>query len=353
MTDPVLIAGAAVAAAVSSAVGVGLVRRWAARHLLDIPNERSSHTHPVPRGGGAALVAVVLAGWSVLAALHAPSRPVLLPLAFAAGAVALVSWFDDRYTLGTRTRFAVHALGVGLVLGLVGYWGAFAWPFLGVLPVGWFGAVLVFVWGIGLTNAYNFMDGIDGIAAAQGLVAAAGWAVAGWWMDSPVVLWTGVLVGAATLGFVPHNWSPAKIFMGDVGSAFLGFVFALVALVAYHAAPDAGAAQRVPFAALAFVWPFVFDAVFTFVRRLFNGEDVFAAHRSHLYQRLVVAGYSHATVAAAYGACAAATVGAGLNWLTQGPFAGALLVLTGAAVAGGLLAWARRKERAGQAAARP
>ena len=138
------------------------------------------------------------------------------------------------------------------------------------------------------------MDGIDGIAGGQAVVAGLGWAALGWLSDQPLVGILGILLAASSLGFLGHNWPPARIFMGDVGSAFLGFTFAVLAVAA--AQRDA----RLALAGVLLVWPFIFDACFTFLRRLRNGENVFAAHRSHLYQRLVIAGYSHRTVTLLY-----------------------------------------------------
>jgi UDP-N-acetylmuramyl pentapeptide phosphotransferase/UDP-N-acetylglucosamine-1-phosphate transferase len=147
---------------------------------------------------------------------------------------------------------------------------------------------------VGLTNAYNFMDGIDGIAGGQAVVAGVGWAIVGLLMDLPFVFIFAGLLASTALGFLFHNWPPAKIFMGDVGSAFLGFSFACLAMAGASREPS------LAIAGVLLVWPFVFDTLFTFFRRLKNRENVFAAHRSHLYQRLVIAGYSHRTVTLIY-----------------------------------------------------
>ena len=173
------------------------------------------------------------------------------------------------------------------------------------------------VWGVGLTNAYNFMDGIDGIAGAQAVVAGAVWGVAGAWLGVPSVAFVGACVAAATLGFLVHNRPPARIFMGDVGSATLGFAFAALPLVATPSVAPV-VAGRLPLFALLTVWPFVYDAVATFGQRLARGENVLAAHRSHRYQRLVIAGWRHGAVSAAYAALALASALAGLRWLVAG-----------------------------------
>jgi UDP-N-acetylmuramyl pentapeptide phosphotransferase/UDP-N-acetylglucosamine-1-phosphate transferase len=161
---------------------------------------------------------------------------------------------------------------------------------------------------VGLTNAYNFMDGIDGIAAGQGIVAAIGWGIIGLITGNPFLTALGFLLAASCLGFLCHNWPPARIFMGDVGSAFLGYTFAVLAVIASQSDP------RLAFIGILFVWPFVFDAVFTFFRRLRKHENVFEAHRSHLYQRLVIAGYSHGVVSTLYIGLAGAGVVVGVWW---------------------------------------
>jgi UDP-N-acetylmuramyl pentapeptide phosphotransferase/UDP-N-acetylglucosamine-1-phosphate transferase len=161
------------------------------------------------------------------------------------------------------------------------------------------------IWIVGLTNAYNFMDGSDGIAGAQALVAGASWACLGWLAGLPTLAGLGLLLAGGSLGFLLHNWPPARIFMGDVGSAFLGYSFAILPLLALAGQRSLAAAS--PVLGLLPVWPFVFDASFTFLRRLRHGENVFAAHRTHLFQRLLIAGFSHRFVLLLYGSLA--TVG--------------------------------------------
>ncbi|MEM1115324.1 MAG: glycosyl transferase [Bacteroidota bacterium] len=250
-------------------------------------------------------MAVVVVGW----ALNAFGTPVL-GLALPAIGIAVISAIDDIRSLSARIRFGVH-LGAAVALVVVfGGWGRIEVPLLGTIDLGLAGALLGVFWLVGLTNAYNFMDGIDGIAATQGVVAGLGWMLVGSVLGEPITAMTGALVAGATAGFAVHNWPPAKIFMGDVGSAFLGFVFAALALVAGDG--------RIPIAALLFVWPFVFDSGVTFCRRLLKRENVFAAHRSHLYQRAVIAGVSHATVTTLYGGLALVSTVAGVVWASGG-----------------------------------
>jgi UDP-N-acetylmuramyl pentapeptide phosphotransferase/UDP-N-acetylglucosamine-1-phosphate transferase len=221
-------------------------------------------------------------------------RLLLLFYAFGVGLIATVSWFDDLQTLPNRVRFAVHSLAAILAIIGLGYWDELNVPLLGQVHLGWVGLPITFLWIVGLTNAYNFMDGIDGIAGGQAVVAGLGWAILGIVTDQQFVSILGALLAATSLGFLFHNWPPARIFMGDVGSAFLGFSFACLAVIAANREP------ALAIAGVLLVWPFVFDTLFTFFRRLKNRENVFSAHRSHLYQRLVISGYSHRSVTLLY-----------------------------------------------------
>lgn len=314
--------GFALSAVLLSYLGVAGLKRWAERRqMLDVPNERSSHTQPTPRGGGLAIVVVVLFGWLVVLSLH-PGSWVFADLLYVIGAalIAAVSWVDDLRSLSSRLRFGIHMSGAALAIWSFGYWSTITLPVIGSLYLGLVGLILTFVWIIGLTNAYNFMDGIDGIAGGQAVVAGLGWAALGYLTIQPLVGTMGILLAAASLGFLGHNWPPARIFMGDVGSAFLGFTFAVLAVAA--APRDA----RLAFVGILFVWPFVFDATFTLVRRLKNGENIFAAHRTHLYQRLVIAGYSHRFVTLLYIGLAAWGTIWGLIW-AQGIAGSAVVII--------------------------
>ena len=307
-----------------AALGVYSLRHWAtARNLLALPNERSSHVRPTPSGGGVAIVLCTLLGLIFYTLASDTFSPVLWVYAGSAAAIALVSWFDDLYTLPNRWRFAVHSAAALVVIIAIGSWQTVDLPLLGTLALGWLGLPLTFVWIVGLTNAYNFMDGIDGLAGSQAVLAGTGWALVGWWSDQPAVMAVGLLIAVSSLGFLAHNWAPAKIFMGDVGSAFLGFSFAVLPLIVAQQRP------RLALVGLLLVWPFVFDAGFTVLRRLRHGENIFTAHRSHLYQRLVIAGHSHRTVTLLYTGLAVTGLLLALGWygLSRGNVLATLLLL--------------------------
>ncbi len=274
----------------------GLVRRIA---VIDVPNERSSHSTPTPRGGGIGLVAMTIFGLVFSQQIwQLTSWSGLLFYLIGAALIAVVSWFDDVKSLSAKVRFLAHFMAAGIVIAKWGYWEHLNVPLLGNVYLGPLGLLLTLIWIVGLTNAYNFMDGIDGIAGGQALIAGTGWAIIGWMIDDKFIFAIGGLLAASTLGFLFYNWSPAKIFMGDVGSTFLGFSFAVVPVMATRSASTIR--NFIPLVGFLLIWPFVLDTGFTLLRRLSKGENIFQAHRTHIYQRLAIAGYSHQIVSLLY-----------------------------------------------------
>jgi Fuc2NAc and GlcNAc transferase len=276
-----------------SHLGVYLIRRYAEkRELLDHPNERSSHEAPTPRGGGSAIVILVLAAglWSASEAGWNPS----LIYVFGGAMIAWLGWRDDLHSLSPRLRFVVQGIvAAGSIYGL-GYFKVVTIPMFGELHLGVVGIVITFLWIIGLTNAYNFMDGIDGMAGGVALSAGIGWVWLASNMHNAFAFWVALAITASSVGFLGHNWSPAKIFMGDVGSTFLGYSFAVLPLIASTHGGDALMLGTL------LMWTIIMDAGVTFIGRLIKRENVFAGHRSHLYQRLVTAGYQHKTISLLY-----------------------------------------------------
>ncbi|HYW71444.1 MAG TPA: glycosyltransferase family 4 protein [Pyrinomonadaceae bacterium] len=337
-----------------SYLGVGAMRRLAHAHdILDIPNERSSHTTSVPRGGGVPIVLLTAAGsWLLLLINRVAAPRALVVFTIGAMLIAVVSWLDDLYSISTAIRFLVHSLAAALIIYEVGYL-----PLRNIMAgnlwaVESVAIAITFIWLVGLTNAYNFMDGIDGIAGSQALIAGLGWAIFSFLNSQRIVASLGVLIAATALGFLVHNWPPAKIFMGDVASAFLGFTLAALPLI-YNAQIDpANRALRVPLFGLIVVWPFVFDATFTFFRRLFKGERVFSAHRSHLYQRLNIAGRTHQFVTLLYSMLAAVGTVLALMWIAEVRNAFASLLIVVPLLSVGLLLFVMREEHASRAGLR-
>jgi len=322
MFEPLVLAGLA---AVLTYVGVIPVRRWALRgNVIDIPNQRSSHTQPTPRGGGLAIDAVVLLAWIGYILLRLPSQEWTPRLVLAGGAIliALVSWLDDLYSLSNSIRFAAHILAAIAVMCFMRSWKDIELPLLGPVPLQ--SALLyplTLLWIVGLTSAYNFMDGIDGIAGLQAVAAGLSWSVLAWQSGRIDIAVLSLLIAGGAIGFLGHNWPPARIFMGDVGSTVLGFSFAVIPLLF-----NSGSTRVDPLTAILPVWPFVFDTTFTFFRRLGRGENVFASHRSHLYQRLTIAGWSHRTVSLLYFALALAGAALAWVWNNRLPVAPAVLL---------------------------
>jgi UDP-N-acetylmuramyl pentapeptide phosphotransferase/UDP-N-acetylglucosamine-1-phosphate transferase len=248
---------------------------------------------------------------ALMAPLIFPGIPMKTALGFVIGGslVAGVSWLDDLKSLPNYLRFGVHSLVAMMVTFTMGPIRFARFPLLSAVELPWLGQVASLLWVVGLINAYNFMDGIDGIAALQAIVAGLGWTVIGWLYNLELVAWLAVFLLGSSIGFLWHNWAPASIFMGDVGSAFLGYSFATLVLVADGTDPG------LIMAGVFIVWPFLFDTILTFLRRALHGENVLLAHRSHLYQRLVIVGYSHKWVTLLYAALALCGVVAALLWV--------------------------------------
>jgi UDP-GlcNAc:undecaprenyl-phosphate/decaprenyl-phosphate GlcNAc-1-phosphate transferase len=276
-----------------SALGVWIIRQYAERRrIMDHPNERSSHSAPTPRGGGLAIVIVVLAA-GIVAAINSNLTHSLIYLVCGA-VIAYLGWRDDVHSLSPRMRFAVQGLvALASVLGM-GYFKSVTIPLFGQLQLGAVGFIITLLWIVGLTNAYNFMDGIDGIAGGVALSAALGWMFLATRTNNDFVYWVALAIAAGGVGFLFHNWSPAKIFMGDAGSTFLGYTFAVLPLLSADAGGDALMLGTL------LMWTFIMDAGVTFIRRALKRENVFAAHRDHLYQRLVIGGHKHASVSLLY-----------------------------------------------------
>lgn len=321
------LAGAALTVVATRRVREYLLRR----QILDLPNERSSHTLPTPRGGGLAtspiLVALLLAmGW-----FH---HSVLLGM-LGLGALVLVaiSWVDDRRGLPPLPRFLTHALMIAAVLVLLpGQWLVFD----GLLPI-WLDRFLSGIAWLWFVNLYNFMDGIDGITGTETFCIGLGIALAASWapgMTQLDVIPAGLLVAAIGGAFLVWNWHPAKIFLGDSGSVPLGFVLGGLLLLL--------AMQGQLAAAVILPAYYLTDATLTLVRRALNHEKIWQAHRKHFYQRAVQGGKRHdqvvLTIAAGNGALLVCAM-----WSVTAPW---LAVVVAAVVVTGLLAvlsrWANR-----------
>ncbi|KJU78808.1 MAG: glycosyl transferase [Pseudomonas sp.] len=256
----------------------GAVRRYAlARSLLDVPNARSSHAVPTPRGGGLAIVLAFLGALPILVLEDVLSWPTMWALLGGGAWVAALGFLDDHGHIAARWRLLGHFFAAGWVLLWLG-----GLPPLRVgeatLELGWAGHGLALVGLVWLLNLYNFMDGIDGIAAVEAVCACFGGALLYVLMGYPIQAWTPLALALAVLGFLYWNFPPARIFMGDAGSGFLGLALGALALQA------AWVASELLWAWLILLGVFVVDATWTLMHRLLRRERVYEAHRSHAYQ---------------------------------------------------------------------
>lgn len=262
----------------ASWLGTWLLRTYALRRsILDIPNQRSSHSTPTPRGGGMAIALSFLLVLPLLVLCGWLEQRLAMVLLVGGGAVALVGFLDDHRHVPARWRLLAHLLSAAWAL----YW-------LGGLPelqlgdsaynIGWLGVPIGILYLVWLLNLYNFMDGIDGIAAVEAIIVCLGAAAIAVLVDNWQLALLPVLLATAIAGFLYWNFPPAKIFMGDVGSGFLGFILGVLSLSMAWAHP------KLLFSWLILLGVFMVDASWTLLRRLLRGEKIYEAHRSHAYQ---------------------------------------------------------------------
>ena len=269
---------------VLSTVLVGLLLPFLRRAFMDVPNHRSSHARPVPRGGGLAVVAALI----VVAVLTVGLDPDVVALLVATALLACVGFVDDVRSLPSSVRLlaqVVTATGLGVVLLAVG---EVSWWWLPILVVGLAGFV----------NAFNFMDGVNGISGLTATAVGLWWAWAGDARGHTTLTTLGLILAGAAIGFLPWNAPRARVFLGDVGSYGIGiFIAGLSALAVADGLPWWWAiAPLVVYGA---------DTGWVLVKRARSGKSLTEAHREHVYQRLVDAGWSHVGTASL---CAGATV---------------------------------------------
>ncbi len=278
------------AAFVASAGITGLVRAYARRvDLLDVPNDRSSHDLATPRGGGLSIALTVLVALVFLHSRGDVESAIFWPLFLGSSAIAAIGFIDDHRHVPAIVRFSVHIV-VAVAVTLV--WGGFSSLQIGdtSLDLGFAGLVLSVGFIAWFVNAFNFMDGIDGIASVEAVtVAAAGaWLLAGG--STGEISGIAAVVAATTAGFLLWNWPPARIFMGDVGSGFLGFM-----LVAFALASHVTGGIEI-WGWLILMGVFLVDATITLITRFIRGADWASAHRSHAYQKAARRWGSHLVV---------------------------------------------------------
>lgn len=255
-----------------------VLRKYAlAKSIMDIPNARSSHSAPTPRGGGVSIVVTFLITVPLLVMGYGLSPDVSLALFGSGALVALIGFKDDQGHIAARWRLLGHFMASAWAV----YWlgGLPEIPAFGVsLDLGWVGAVLAVIYLVWLLNLYNFMDGIDGIASVEAISVCLGGAALYYVSGQTQLVPTPLVLGAAVSGFLLWNYPPARIFMGDAGSGFLGMMLGVLSLQAAWALPE------LIWSWLILLGVFIVDATFTLIRRLCRGDKVYEAHRSHAYQ---------------------------------------------------------------------
>ncbi len=267
-----------VLAFLASLILTGWFRHYAiATRLLDIPNARSSHHQPTPRGGGLAVVCVFLFSVPVFFLMGLMTSGELCAFLGSGALVAVVGFMDDRRHIPAPLRLAAHFLAAAWGLFWLG--GMPALPMINLVQVPGMGSVLGLFYLVWLLNLYNFMDGIDGLAGIEAISVCAGGGLLYWLAGNNAHYWPLAILAMAVAGFLCWNFPPAKIFMGDAGSGFLGLVLGLFSIQAAWSAPQ-------------FFWSwlillgvFIVDATWTLLHRLLGGEKFYEAHRSHAYQR--------------------------------------------------------------------
>ena len=253
-------------------------RRYALHNsLMDMPNARSSHSTPTPRGGGIAIVLSFLAALPLMVLLDVLSWPAMWGLLGAGAWVAVVGFLDDHGHIPARWRLLAHFIGAVWALAWMG-----GLPHVVIfgcdLALGWLGYVLAAFYLVWLLNLYNFMDGIDGIASVEAISVCLGGALLYVLLGESTAVVAPLLLAVAVAGFLFWNFPPARIFMGDAGSGFLGITLGVLSLQASWIAP------QLLWSWLILLGVFIVDATWTLFRRLLRGDKVYEAHRSHAYQ---------------------------------------------------------------------
>lgn len=255
----------------------GRLRDYALKHdVMDVPNARSSHQQPTPRGGGLAIVVSFSLALLVLFFLAVIPGHLLLALLLGGGMIAGIGYRDDHRSVSAGVRMIIHATAVLLALVLLNVWDL-VYPWNPWLP-GWMNVPLWTVAIVWLLNLYNFMDGIDGIAGVEAVFVAASIALFVFLSQPSGIFLLPLLLATSVLGFLAWNWPPATIFMGDVGSAYLGFVLGVLMVVS----PDVLSIPVWSWVVLLGV--FLVDATYTLLRRVSTGQQWYSAHCSHAYQ---------------------------------------------------------------------
>ena len=327
-------------------ISAAIVRQMIRFGTLDHPGARSSHTRPTPKGGGVGIVAAFITGLMILyaGAGHArvPNAP-FLGLIGASAMIAAVSYADDvrswppTVKLAAQLAAALLAIACGIRLRVLHL------PWFGAVDSGWLGIPLTAAWIVFATNAVNFIDGLNGLASGSVAIACLFLAVIAGAQGDLFVQMTSLVLAAGIAGFLPYNYPAARIFMGDVGSQFCGFVLAAVGVLSAGFGAQTLSVLLVPM----MLFAILFDVAFTLVRRALAGNAITQAHRSHLYQMAHKAGVPAWGVTLIYWSFAAWGGLCGLHYgaaPAMWPWLLACAVLPSFAWLGAVVVLARRKQ---------
>jgi UDP-N-acetylmuramyl pentapeptide phosphotransferase/UDP-N-acetylglucosamine-1-phosphate transferase len=307
---PAVALGVFVATAVIVDVMVILAARW---RLVDLPNRRSAHALPTARGGGVAIVVTTALAALTLVFRWPPAAPsILFGILLPSLVIAAVGIVDDVQPLRAGLRLFIQVVVAAWITAVFGPFTSVTWP--GVPPVSLGAAAwpLTMLWIVGMINAFNFMDGADGMAALGAVVCGFTVAMIAWHSDEHLTMLLAAFTAAAAGGFLVFNWQPARVFMGDVGSGFLGTMLAILPLTFPPGATRSD--MLVPIAMG--LWPFIADPLVSVIRRIAVGANPLEPHREFFFHHLVRSGASHAVTATVYGVLAAAGGLAGLAAIT-------------------------------------
>ncbi|MFK5985230.1 MAG: MraY family glycosyltransferase [Pseudomonadota bacterium] len=285
------------------------------KKIIDHPNERSSHSESIPKSGGISIVITFLFGMAVIylfADKELVQQSYFISFVFCSALIAVISLYDDITNKSIKFKFISQVFAVLLLLAFGIVVDSISLPGIGPVSLGLAGYIISFIWIFGLTNAYNFMDGLDGLMAGITAIVSLFFMIICYSQGSSFVFISCYTLLAGSIGFLLFNFPPAKIFMGDVGSAFIGFSLAVLAIIAARYDTSHTSFLVMPL----LLFNVLFDTTFTFLRRLVKGERVTQAHRSHLYQLMNQLGFSHMEVTLSQ-YCMVFLQGLGALWMVQ------------------------------------
>jgi len=292
LSEPLSIGFSMILVVLFSYTVTGLVRRYSLQHsLIDKPNDRSSHVAPTPRGGGLSISISVLVSIYILMEINYLPRNISIAMLGGGCLVTIVGWLDDHRDISVLWRGCSYVIASIWALYFIDSVGQINLGEPIIINVGLAASIIIVIAIAWLVNLYNFMDGTDGIAAIQAVSSALPAGVIFWLNSEPGLAVICFVIVSACVGFLFWNWSPAKIFMGDVCSCLIGFIFGVLAIAGEHT-------NTIPIAVwLILLSVFIWDTTFTLLKRILMGEKWYVAHRSHAYQRLNQLGVSHSSIA--------------------------------------------------------